>query len=242
MFSPRIGRAPAEVVITAGHIIPDGDDTVLVKNRKHNSFISLKVASKFRRFNSRPLRRQEILPSFQDDIGILFVGSDDVEYFSRYTANLNVHYLNHEHAHEISIEDMADPTFPARREALERQLKIAPIIVYKVGATSDLIMGRFVDILDVPPPGWYEPEGDQLYLEKEEKDENEWIGVVSWMDVPFAAGGDSGSLVFAREDGIHIPLGIHVGSPDGTQTSLFVSLETFCFEAESEGLDLRFRY
>jgi hypothetical protein len=61
------------------------------------------------------------------------------------------------------------------------------------------------------------------------------------MDVPFANSGDSGSLVFAREDGILIPLGIHVGSPASIpHTSIFVSLETFCLEAEAEGLEPHF--
>jgi hypothetical protein len=118
-----------------------------------------------------------------------------------------------------------------------------PIIVHKTGASTDLTMGRFVKILDHAPTGWYEPEEDkELNLEKEEMDADEWLGLVEWMDVPFSAPGDSGSLVFARQDGIHIPLGIHVGSPENTNTSIFISLETFCFEAESEGLELHFRY
>jgi len=61
------------------------------------------------------------------------------------------------------------------------------------------------------------------------------------MDVPFADSGDSGSLVLAREGGIHIPLGIHVGSPESMpRTSIFISLETFCLEAEVEGLEPHF--
>jgi hypothetical protein len=75
----------------------------------------------------------------------------------------------------------------------------------------------------------------------DETEEDEWLGVVEWMDVPFANSGDSGSLVFAREDGIHIPLGIHVGSPGSMpRTSIFISLETFCLEAEAEGLEPHF--
>jgi len=63
MFSTRVGRAPAEVIITAGHVIPNGDDTLLVKSRKRNSFVSLRVASRFRRFNDRPLHRQKTSPA-----------------------------------------------------------------------------------------------------------------------------------------------------------------------------------
>ena len=63
------------------------------------------------------------------------------------------------------------------------------------------------------------------------------------MDVPFANPGDSESLVFTRKDGIFIPLGIHVGSPSSMpNTSIFISLDTFCLEAEAEGLEPHFCY
>ena len=91
MISPRLGKANAEVVITAGHVIPDGDGEVLVKNRKDNSFLVLTVPPAFRRTDSRPRCRRNLLPSFQDDVGVLFIGSNDLGCFSRYTKNLNVH-------------------------------------------------------------------------------------------------------------------------------------------------------
>ena len=65
MSSPQAGRADAEVVLTAGHVIPDGDDRLLVKNRKLDTFVSLRVTPKFRRFNNRPLHRWNIRPSFK---------------------------------------------------------------------------------------------------------------------------------------------------------------------------------
>lgn len=182
-------------------------------------------------------------PSFLDDVGILFVGNDDLKYFSRRISNLNVHYFLSE-GHTSSILEMADPVNLLRRYAIQKRLFAGPIDVYKVGAATDLTMGRFVNITDIPPEGWYEPEDEEEVKEVEkevDKEEDEWLGVVEWMDVPFSAGGDSGSLVFAREDGIIIPLGIHVGSPESMpNTSIFISLETFCFEAEAEGLELKF--
>jgi hypothetical protein len=200
------------------------------------------VAAKFRRFDSRPLFRLNEAPSFLDDIGILFVDNNDLKYFSRRIANLNVHYFDPE-GRTSSASEMADPVSMPRRDALQKMLEVSPIIVYKVGVMTDLTMGRFVRIRDVPPAGWYEPEDGEEVEEVEEmdKEEEEWLGVVQWMDVPFAAPGDSGSLVFAREDGIIIPLGIHVGSPTSMpNTSIFISLETFCFEAEAEGLEPHF--
>ena len=75
--------------------------------------------------------------------------------------------------------------------------------------------------------------------EEVEKEDDEWLGVVEWMDVPFADPGDLGSLIFT----IFIPLGIHVGSPSSMpNTSIFISLDTFCLEAEAEGLEPHFCY
>jgi hypothetical protein len=242
MSSSRAGQADAYVIPTAGHVIPNGDDSLLVENRQLGSFTSLKVAAKFRRFDSRPLFRLNEAPSFLDDIGILFVDNNDLKYFSRRIANLNVHYFDPE-GRTSSASEMADPVSMPRRDALQKLLEVSPIIVYKVGVMTDLTMGRFVRIRDVPPAGWYEPEDGEEVEEVEEmdKEDEEWLGVVQWMDVPFAAPGDSGSLVFAREEGIIIPLGIHVGSPTSMpNTSIFISLETFCFEAEAEGLEPHF--
>lgn len=243
MSSSRPGKTDAYVVLTAGHVIPNGDDKLLVKNRQLDSFISLTVAAKFRRFNNRPLYHLKEAPSFLDDVGILSVGNNDLKYFSRRIANLNVHYFLPE-GRTLSVFEMADPVTMSRRYTIQKLLNVSPIIVYKVGVMTDLTMGRFVTIRDVPPEGWYNPEDEEEVeeVEKEvDKEESEWLGVVEWMDVPFTAGGDSGSLVFAREDGIVIPLGIHVGSPASMpNTSIFISLETFCLEAEAEGLEPQF--
>ena len=241
MSSPRPGKADAYVVLTAGHVIPNGDDRLFVKNRKLDTLIPLRVAPMFRRFNDRPLHHQNRNRSFQDDVGILFIEENDLEHFSRRIANLNVHHLDPD-CHKLSLSQMTNPVHVSRRNSLETLLLPGSIIVHKTGASTDLTMGRFVKILDYPPMGWYEPEEDDgSDLEEAEKDEDEWLGLVEWIDnVPFATSGDSGSLVFAREDGVHVPLGIHVGSKEST--SIFVSLETFCYEAESEGLELRFHY
>jgi hypothetical protein len=241
MSSSRPGNAEAYIALTAGHAIPDGDDCLLVKNRKLDLFTSLTVAAQFRRFGNRPLGRLKEDPSFLDDVGILFVGNDDLKYFSRHIANLNVHYFDPE-GRTSTVSEMADPMSLSRKSALQKWLDVSPIIVYKVGITTDLTIGRFVTMTNFEPKGWYKPE-DEEEAEEMDKEEDEWLGVVEWMDVPFTAGGDSGSLVFTREDNIVIPLRIHVGSPASMpNTSIFVSLETFCFEAEAEGLEPHFYY
>ena len=166
-----------------------------------------------------------------------------LSFFPRRIANLNVHYFSEEDRTPSALE-MTDPQVLSRRPALQSQLDITPIIVCKAGVETDLTMGRFARMSDVPPKGWYKPEGDEEKDEEGlEKEEDEWLGVVEWMDVPFAHSGDSGSLVFAREEGILIPLGIHVGSPESMlRKSIFVSLETFCLAAEAEGLEPHFCY
>jgi hypothetical protein len=240
MLSSRPGRAETYVVLTAGHVIPDGEDRLLVKNRKLDTFISLRVAKKFRRFDGRPLHRQGLAPSFQDDVGILSIEKDDLGHFSRRIANLNLHLNPPNRA--LSIPEMTDPVDLRRRTSIVDLLSYGPIIVHKVGASTDLTTGRFMKILRETPEGWY--EDTRSNLEEAEMDDNEWLGLVAWMDTdtPFTDSGDSGSLVFMRDGGIHIPLGIHVGSPDNKNESIFISLETFCFGAESEGLTLHFDY
>jgi hypothetical protein len=187
MSSARAGNTDVYVVITAGHIISDGDHSLLVKNRTLDSFIVLKVAPKFRRFGSRPLSRLNEAPSFQDDVGILFVENNSVKFFSRFIANLNVHYLASDGV-DLPVSEMADPVSRSRRGDILRRL---PMIVYKVGTATELTMGRLVRIRDNSPKGWYtlnedgEEETDDEETEEAEKDDDEWLGVVEWMDPPF---------------------------------------------------------
>ena len=79
--------------------------------------------------------------------------------------------------------------------------------------------------------------------DEDEDEDEEWMGLVKWADIPFSAPGDSGSLVFALESGVTVPLGIHVGAPDSIPNhSVFVCLEAFCYEAEREGWELNFTH
>jgi hypothetical protein len=107
--------------------------------------------------------------------------------------------------------------------------------------------------------GWDDDDGDDNAGDdgdEAEKDRNEWMGVVQWMDAPFSAPGDSGSLVFALEDGVTVPLGIHVGAPEAIPDIAFLLVltrivmkrtkrggscallnhffETYCHEAEDK--------
>lgn len=67
----------------------------------------------------------------------------------------------------------------------------------------------------------------------EGKDDEEHLGP----DIPFTSGGDSSALVYAREDNIMIPLGLHLGSPAAwPYTPVFVSMETVCYGPNETGL------
>lgn len=72
-----------------------------------------------------------------------------------------------------------------------------------------------------------------------------WYGKVQWSDhhTEFGAPGDSGSLVYAIESGIYVPLGIYLGTPEAWRPqscSCFVSLETFAYGGLQEDLEFVF--
>ena len=64
----------------------------------------------------------------------------------------------------------------------------------------------------------------------------------------FGAPGDSGSLVYAIESGVYVPLRIYLGTPEAWRAqdaqqascSCFISLETFAYGGLQEGLELVF--
>jgi hypothetical protein len=279
------------VGLTAGHVIPDGDNHILVQNPKDKSMIDLKVARYSVRYDGRPLGRKLDSPSFRDDCAFLIVDQKDLPHFDHSIPCIDLHFYNSE---KTSSDNALDPLSASRREDLKVRLSESPLVVYKRGASTDLTMGYLTEINDEAPNGWYQPlsdeeddtqeeGGDGIVFEDEDTEddtqeedgdgnvfededteddteedgdgnvfededteddteENEWIGIVKWADnVPFSAPGDSGSLVFALEGGITIPLGIHVGAPGSKpQHSAFISIETFCYEAEKEGWSLQF--
>lgn len=104
-------------------------------------------------------------------------------------------------------------------------------------------LGRLGGTIQQPPEGWYDGgntdrnSGNDSDLEMAD---DEWMGVVEWDTIPFSTGGDSGSLVFAAEGGMIIPLGIHVGAKSEQRRSYFILIETFCLVAEKEGWEMCF--
>ena len=245
------------VALTAGHVIPDGQDVLCIRNRKDNSFVELKVAPKSRQLNGRPLGCQDEDPSWKDDCGFLIVGGNDIQHFDHCIPNLNVQYFSKK---PLSLSQILDPVSTLRTYEIRKLVRGPGLVVYKRGATSELTLGNLVQIMTSPPQGWYQleateagtrewweeaTEGDSWdEASEDDEDEGEWMGLVKWAaDTPFSAPGDSGSLVFALESGVTVPLGIHVGAPESIPNhSVFVCLETFCYEAEKEGWELKFTH
>lgn len=97
--------------------------------------------------------------------------------------------------------------------------------MFKYGTTTGLTSGTITHIIADGDQDGKGADGVICYVLK-----------ISWDSLanPFAAGGDSGSLVFAKEGDIVIPLGIHCGSSE--MSSYALSLWSIC-EKISDSLD-----
>lgn len=246
------------VALTAGHILADGDRTMVLRRNIDESVVDLKIAKYSMRYSGRPLGRLNERIGFQDDCAFLTINQQDLTKFEHYIPCVDPHFYTPQ---TVGETDAGDPISQSRRFHIEKQVGTEGLVVYKQGSSTDLTMGLLVKIEDVPPKGWYVVDDDSdkneesKYMvferdsddndvgdEQEDKDSNEWLGIVRWYDdFPFTGPGDSGSLVFAKEGNVTVPLGIHVGCPASVPNhSVFISIETFCFEAEKEGWELRF--
>lgn len=236
----------------------DDESPIFTQRVNDEPGVELKIATYSVRKSGRPLGRLKEDPGFQDDCAFLRIDRDDVAKFEPSILCVDPHLF----ARRSMINgemNAGDPLSRSRRTSIKKRIGTEGLIVFKQGASTGLTMGLLIEINDSPPGGWYvnddesEVDSDLKYIpferdkdDKEElqyydKDPNEWLGLVKWQNgCRFAAPGDSGSLVFAKVKNTIIPLGIHVGSPQSIpEHSIFISLDTFCFEAEKEGWELR---
>jgi hypothetical protein len=112
------------------------------------------------------------------------VKEEDLHAFDRVVLNLNPFYINRHLPDDV---DISDPVSFYRFEDVKLTMRTNGLFVYKHGSSTDLSVGRRVDITKRAPQGWY---GDL----QEDMDADEWMGVVEWIGLPFSAPGDSGSL------------------------------------------------
>lgn len=250
MSSPLPGTQSGStfVALTAAHVIPDGVRYLEIPNpMKVNSYVELKVPHISKRLQGQRAAYDKNTPPFFDDLGFLVITPNDVKYFACQYLNVNVHFFDQRSGPEAIL---LDPLARSRYSILKKILRHSSIIVFKKGSASDQTMGHLVDVTREPPEGWYEweivdmesdvcfesPQSDIASSFSSTDDIFGWFGVVKWSTVPFAAPGDSGSMVFAVESGVRVPLGIHVGSPESMPDhSVFICLEAFCLEGEKQG-------
>ena len=189
---------------------------------KDNSFIPLKVSETSKRCNGRPVKYKDQQPSFRDDCGLLKVDANNVKYFQVLTTNINLHYFYLKSTEaNIPAADALHPLAHARHGVLRQILRQSWIFVHKLGASTDLTTGYLVRT-QKEVERWYVPEkmssescrsDDESSDESDNEsnaygdlDEEEWLDIVQWGEIPFPAPGDSGSLVFAMGSGVIVPL------------------------------------
>lgn len=181
---------------SAGHIIDDLASEFFVKPYDTAGQISLRVATTSVRASGRPQHSIGQKPSFRDDCAFLIAKESDLYAFQRTVSNVNPFYMIPNLPDQV---DMLDPLSITRFWEIERTMQTNQLIVYKHGSSTQLTIGCLVKMTRRPPQGWYD-DGNNL---ENEMDDNEWMGVVNWVGLPFSSPGDSGSLVFAIEDGIY---------------------------------------
>lgn len=220
---------------TAGHLIGEMDQELFLTNRKTGHSVPLKIPSSYIRASGRLRGRYGKPISFQDDCAFLLIEHDNLHQFQKFIPNINPFQLIDDL--DDTIIDITDLLCYSRYRSISNTIRINGMIVYKVGSSSEITAGYLIEQTKISPRAWFVNESFSV----DELDQDEWLGIVRWFqDDPFSAPGDSRSLVFTRKDGIVIPLGIHIGAPDSMPGhSVFISLETFCFEAESEGWEVR---
>lgn len=241
------------VALTAGHVIKDEVSEMMVQESADNPVISLEVPQPFRRINGRPVMHLSEPSSLRDECGMLLISEDDIHQFNYVIPRLNTHFFEtFDSDHENQVP--GDPIATSRCEAIKNLVDKEPIIVFKQGAATGLTMGSFERIFDPSAfesksknDGDNESEDEEGDIVPTQYDNNEWMGCVRGVNdsLPFTASGDSGALVFAMsQDGITIPLGIHVGTvvENGVLNgcSIFISLEMFCHQALRVGWRLSF--
>ena len=246
LASERRGSlTPVHVALTAGHVIPDMATEMMVDDPSDpDKYVRLKVSVKSRREHGKRVERLKYTAPFTDDVGFLIIPPESVNLFDCFPLNINSHMFN-TNGH-IEKSDMLDPVSYPRFRSIQKRLRLSSILVFKTGMMTDLTMGHLVKVSKSPPEGWWQNESlssltsstsdDSDDGSSSEGEENDWIGYVKWSTIPFAAGGDSGSFVWAVESGVLVPLGVHVGSPESVPDhSCFLALESFCYEGEQEG-------
>lgn len=123
------------VALTAGHVIPEYQDTMFVRNKLDNTFIPLKVSERSKWLKAKlpiKLSRRIILVSRR-----LRATEHDANYFQAYITNINLHYFGCTAA-DIPAADALNPLAYPRHRALRQLLRRSRLVGHKIGASTDL--------------------------------------------------------------------------------------------------------
>ncbi|PMD31870.1 hypothetical protein L207DRAFT_572614 [Hyaloscypha variabilis F] len=235
------------VVLTAGHVIDDMNDRMFIISPCNGAILKLEVPKSYQRCNGRPARRTKAGEpcTYEDECGFLKIDDKELEQFHYAIPNWSCHYFNPTRFRaDHALDPLIHPRWVyIRAKILEKGQRGEKLVVYKHGAATGDTQGYLVKIRSCPPTGWFGLDNEKQQEWLKYKDDEVCLGIVQWMDAdtPFTGAGDSGSLVYAQEDKKLIPLGIHLGAPESMQGhSVFLSIDTFCYEAEREGWELTF--
>ena len=139
--------------LTAGHVLPDGNRTLVVKTDDDELATSLEVAEMSLRIQGRPRGRVEEGSElgFKDVVVLLKINDQESHRFKELLYCLNCHHFGPEASKECAADSLAYlRSWTLLKHITGKQLK-----VYKSGATTGRTSGCLVDIFFESPPGLY---------------------------------------------------------------------------------------
>ena len=234
--------------ITAGHVLVRGDDFFVTNRVTGVQIGGSRVA----------LKNPDKNDPLSAEVGILKLSMHDADKMCSVMHRTTMHHYQT----FIDTDVLDEPLFDFRNTRYMAIIDVIgreqEILVYKDGAASGFTMGRLTTldwelpwdneshtIKDYDMEVCYDDDFEQSLLEEYkdliQPELHRWVGIVEWIGGrEFAVGGDSGSLVYSIDKSIKIPLGIHLGKPRKSQTSAFLSLDSYVIEAHLLGLQLEF--
>ena len=227
------GLEPYVANMTAGHVVPDGE-TSMVTTLPNQEQVSLCVPPQFCRTNNRPACRQEQTQSWLDEVTILEVAGRDYHKFDCGIAGCNLYAL---HAQDATEDDKTNLLRHERTDVLMNTLSVVgTFTVYMRGNTSGITTGQLSRVrhrtsMELP--------NDEDHLAPDQLT-SQWVGEVTWEGTPFAAPGDSGSLVWAVVNDEICPLGLLLGRVVAQPLAFFASVDGLARGAAKFGVRLEF--
>lgn len=212
------------MIATVGHVLGDTCDSISVQISADGRKKSLRTIKDCKGFVGRPRFRlgwPEDRPCLNEICLIETIGLESAQTKCRFPLDLDCHALVppiEETDQEFTATDpkLADPD-----EMIAWVEQNRPVTVYKHGAATGHTTGNLMRIKELEQ-GFHQgrplrrsPSSSQSSDSDCEKDSTRTFHlVVEWLSPaqPFAAPGDSGSLVYAKRDNVIVPFGIHYGS------------------------------